>query len=151
MAIPSFVALCFLAAAHTLQTMNLRLAQTAPIPIEALLQEYLPDAPAIRTAHAVATRLRAYECLLNNRTARSRRLAFLRESNTPRFMLLPVAASSLHEYRFTGSDFSFRNMGNLDAKHKPFSARAIFPRRRMRLSALTRRPRSLSPALAAYS
>lgn len=151
LAIPSFVALCFLAIAHTLQTMNLRLAPNAPFPVEALLQDYLPAAPALRTVRAVATRARTYEYFLNDCSSRSYRLAFSRESNLPRFMRLPGAASFLREYRRNGPDPNFRTMASPDAKYKPFAARTIFSRRRPRLSALTRRPRTLNTALMSYS
>lgn len=155
LAIPSFVALCFLAVAHTLQTINLRLAGSTPLPSEALLQEFFPAAPALRTAQAVAARVRAYECLWNNCTPHSSRFAFSRESNVPRFMprflRLPGAASFLREYRRNWPDSSFRIIANPDVKSKPFAARAIFSRRRARLGVLTRRPRSLSTALMSYS
>jgi hypothetical protein len=38
-----------------------------------------------------------------------------------------------------------------DAKYKPSTARAIFSRRRVRLNALARRPRSFGTALVSYS
>ena len=139
LAIPSFVALCVLAIAHTFQTMNLRLADSAPFPAEAFLQEFFPAAAAVRTAPTAAVR----ETLLNC-TWHSRRLPSSKESNLSRSLHLPV--SFLREYRRNRPDSSSRP--NLDAKQKP-SALVIFPRRRTRLAALTRRPRPLSPALAA--
>jgi hypothetical protein len=149
LAIPSFFALCFLAVAHTFQTMNLRLAESAPFPSQALLREYFPVPLAFQTAQAVAARVPTYERLLQNCTSRSYRTAFSRESNLPRFMRLPVAASFLREYRRNSLDSSFR-MTSPDVKYKSFT-RATFPRRRTRLSALTRRPRSFSTALMSYS
>jgi hypothetical protein len=151
LAIPSFFALCFLAVAHTFQTMNLRLAESAPFPSEALLREYFPAPPAFQTAPAVAARVPTYERLLQNYASRSSRFALSRESNLPRFMRLPIEASLLREYRRSRPDSSFRTMASQDAKYKPSAARAIFSRRRTRLSALARRPRSLSTALISYS
>ena len=142
LAIPSFIALCFLAVAHTFQTMSLRLSANAPFPSEALLQEYFTAAPAIRTAPAA--RVRTYERLVQNYATRSGRFAF---SYPSAFLRMPVPASYLLEYRRTWPDSSFRVVANPDAKY----ARAIFPRRRTRLSALTRRPRTLSTALMSYS
>lgn len=151
LAIPSFVAFCFLAIIHTFQTMSLRLAENAPFPTEALLHEYLPAyfpaKPAFRTALAGAARLRTYERLLENCTPRSGRVAFSRESNLYMFPRLSVPASFSPEYRRNRLDSSFRMKANADARYKPFDARANFPRQRTRLSALTRRPRSLSTAL----
>lgn len=142
MAIPSFVALCFLAAAHTLQTMNLRLAETAPLPVEALLQEFFPAAPAMRTAHNV--RIRTYEHALKAYAARSSSTAFYRESNMSRFPRLQ--ASFLREYRRNLPDSSFRNTAASDTRQRPLAPRALFERRRPRLGALARRPRSFSTA-----
>jgi hypothetical protein len=139
-----------LAIAHTLQTMNLRLAESAPFPVEALLQEFLPAAPAIRTAQAGAALVRSYERLLKNSTAPSYSSAFSGESNMPTFPRL-LTASSLREYRRNWRDLSFRNMADPDAKPKPLAARAAFPRRRARLGTLSRRPLSLSVAFASYS
>ena len=152
LAIPSFVALCFLAVAHTLQTLNLRLAESTPFP-EALLQEFFPAAPAFRPAQAVAARTRSYEYLLKSCTSRSSRIAFSRESSIPAFLRLPLPASLLREYRRSLADSSFRVMTNPDTRYKSFAARATFPRRRTRLSALTRRPRAFNTATAlmAYS
>jgi len=42
-------------------------------------------------------------------------------------------------------------MVNPEAKYKQLETRAIFARRRARLSALARRPRALSAALMSYS
>jgi hypothetical protein len=149
LAIPSFVALCFLAIAHTLQTMNLRLAEWAPLPAEALLQEYFPAAPPIRTAKAVAARARTYERLLENCTARSYRSAFSMQSNAPRFSRSP--ASFLREHRRNGPDLTLRTIAGLDPNHKPSAVRSIFERRRPRLGALIRRPRTFSTACLSYS
>jgi hypothetical protein len=151
LAIPSFFALCFLAVAHTFQTMNLRLGEFMPFPSEALLREYFPIPPAFQTAPAVAARVLTYERLFQNYASRSGRSAFSRESNLPRFMRLPVAGTFLREYRRSGPDPSFRNVANQIAKYKPSAAPAIFSRRRTRLSALARRPRSLGTALMSYS
>jgi hypothetical protein len=151
LAIPSFVAFCFLAIIHTLQTTSLRLAESAPFPSEALLQEYFPAAPALRTAQAIAPRVRSYEYLLKNCTSLSGRVAFSREPNLYTLRRVPAAATFLREYRGSWPDSSFRTMASPDAKYRPFAARAIFSRRRTRLSALARRPRSLSTALMSYS
>jgi hypothetical protein len=148
LAIPSFFALCFLAVAHTFQTMNLRLSvESATFPSD-LLREYFPAPPAFQTAQAVPARARSYERLLQNYISRASRPAFSSESGLPRFMRLP--ASFLREYRRDGPESSFRVMSSTDAKFKS-AARAAFPRRRARLSALTRRPRSFSSALMSYS
>lgn len=148
LAIPSFVAFCFLAIIHTFQTMSLRLAENAPFPSDALLQEYFP--PDLRAAQ-VAPRVRNYERLLQNYASRSARLAFSRESNPPAFLRVPIPAAFLREYKRNRPDSSFRIMANPDAPYKPFATRATFPRRRPRLSALTRKPRSLTTALMSYS
>jgi hypothetical protein len=146
LAIPSFIAFCLLAITHTLQTMSPRLAESVPLPSEALLQEFFPAATALRAPKSGAALIRAYDHLLNNGAPRSRRLAFSRESNVPRFMRLP--ASFTPEYRRTWSDLGFRNNpGNPEARNKPFAARNIFTRRRPRLGAMMRRPRTFSAAL----
>ena len=151
LAIPSFIAFCFLAIIHTLQTTSLRLADSAPFPSEALLQEYFPAATTLRTAQAIAPRVRSYEYLLKNCTSLSSRVAFSKESNLPTFRRLPAAASFLREYRGAWPDSNFRMMVNPEAKYKQLETRAIFARRRARLSALARRPRALSAALMSYS
>ncbi len=150
LAIPSFVAFCLLAIIHTLQTMSLRLAESAPFPSEAVLQEYFPAAPALRTAHAVTTRVRTYERVLQNYASRPSR-SFSRESNSPAFLPLPVPASFLRAYRRNWPDSSFRIMAVPDAMYRSSATRDFSPRRRTRLSALTRRPRSLSTASLSYS
>jgi len=151
LAIPSFVALCFLMVAHTLQTMSPRLAASAPLPAEALLQEFFPAAPALRTAQMVGARARSYERALQSYASRYARTAFSRESNVPTFLHVPVPASFFRQYRRNWTDSSFRIMTSPDAKYKPFATRAVLPRRRTRLSALTRRPRSLNTALMSFS
>lgn len=151
LAIPSFIALCFLAITHTFQTMSLQLAADAPFPTEALLREYFPAPPAFQTVPAAATRPRTYESIWNNCAPRSSRVAFSRESNFPRLLRLPVAASFLRDHRRNWPDSSVRLLANPEAKYPPFAARAIFSRRRSRLTALARRPRSLSTALMSYS
>jgi hypothetical protein len=144
LAIPSFVALCFLAIAHTFQTMSLQLAEDAPFPSEALLREYFPAPPAFQTAQPFAARVPTYEHLLKNSISRSDR-SFSRDSNLAPFLRLPVSAAFLREYR------RFLLAANPDAKYKPSATRATLARRRTRLSALARRPRSLNPALLSYS
>ena len=127
LAIPSFIALCFLAIAHTLQTMNLRLAENAPFPSE-FSPDFVAAAAALGVEQTAATRS----------NPRMRRFAFSKASTIP---FLP-------ECRRNWPDFSSRILANLDAQQRPFAGRATFPRRRMQLAALTRRPRPLSAALA---
>ena len=127
MAIPSFVALCFLAIAHTLQTMNLRLSESAPFPSE-FSPEFVAAAVALGVEQAAATRS----------TPRLRRFAFTKGS----------PSSFLPECRRSRTDFSSRILANLDAQQRPFAGRATFPRLRTRIAAPTRRPRPLTIALA---
>jgi hypothetical protein len=148
LAIPSFIAFCFLAIIHTLQTTSLRLAQSASFPSEAVLQEFFPAAPALRAAPAGRTRIRTYECLVQN-ASRPMRTAFSRESSLPTLLRVPIPASFFREYR-RWPDSSLR-IANIDSRLKPFAARTTFPQRRTRLSALARRPRSLGTALMSYS
>ena len=149
LAIPSFIAFCFLAIIHTLQTTSLRLAQSAPFPSEAVLQEFFPVAPALRTAPSGRTRVRTYECLVQN-ASRPMRAAFSRESSFPTLLRVPIPSSFFREYRRNWPGSSLR-IANIDSKLKPFDARVTFPHRRTRLSAVSRRPRSLSTALMSYS
>jgi hypothetical protein len=110
LAIPSFVALCFLAIAHTFQTMSLQLAEDAPFPSEPLLREYFPAPPAFQTAQSFAARVPTYERLLKNSTSRLDRSAFSRESNLAPFLRLPVSAAFLRECRRSWPDSGFRTM-----------------------------------------
>ena len=151
LAVPSFFALCFLAVAHTFQTMNLRLAESAPFPSEALLREYFPIPPAFQAAQSVAARVPAYERLLQNYPSRSTRFALYRESNLRIFMRLPVTASFLRAHRRSWPDSSLRTAASPDARYKRSPAPAIFSRRRTRLSAPARRSRSFSAPLMSYS
>jgi hypothetical protein len=127
MAIPSFVALCFLAIAHTLQTINLRLAESTPFPSE-FSPELVAAAASLGVEQAAATRS----------TPRMRRFAFSKGS----------PSSFLPECRRSWPDFSSRILANLDAQQRPFAGRAPLPRRRMKLATPTRRPRPLSAAFA---
>jgi hypothetical protein len=114
--------------------------------VQAVLREYFPVEPVMPIERVASTRARSYERLLENYASRSYRTGFSRESNMPRFQRVP--ASFLREYRRSCADFSFRgSMANQDQNHKPSAARAVFPRRRATLGALTRRPRVLSAAL----
>jgi hypothetical protein len=152
LAIPSFFALCILAVAHTFQTMNLRLvAEDSPFPSEALLREYFPVPTGFQSAPAFAARVPAYERLAQNYASRSGRFVSSKEANLPRFMRLPVAASFLREYRRSSPESGLRTVASQVAKYRASAAPAIFSRRRTRLSAPTRRPRSFSTALMSYS
>ena len=102
LAIPSFVVLCFLAAAHTFQTMNMRLEESIPsLPAEALLREYFPLPADFLIAQPA--RVRTYDRLAKNCASPSRRLAFAKDSNVSR--VLRAQTFSLRDYARSSQDF----------------------------------------------
>lgn len=118
LAIPSFFSVCFLIAAHTFQTMNMRLAQNEPYPDIPAVPEMLP----INWRRRTRARIRPTQRAIGIANLRPNRAWLQLHPSTAL-----VRATHSPDERFTRSAFAGRRSVSFKVLHRALVVHGLLP------------------------